>query len=209
MLSEWRVAIIKPVGNVCLLRCGYCFYNNQEQLKLRVMSLDRLEAFTAQFMGLFSGTKHFIWHGGEPMIAGLEFFEKAIDLQSRYASKGEHAVNHIQTNGVLIDDNWARFFKKHRFKVGVSVDGTRLSHDRFRKDATGRGSFGRVMRGISFLRKHDLGFGVIMTITQDSLPRLETDLDSYAFNRKVKYFNKFQAASSSWMTLRMEASALW
>jgi uncharacterized protein len=177
MLSDWRVAIVKPVGNACLLRCGYCFYNSQEQRKSRVMTFDLLETFTEQFMGLFTGTKHFIWHGGEPMIAGLEFFERAVELQCRYAANGERAVNHIQTNGLLIDDEWARFFKKHGFKVGVSIDGARQSHDRFRKDANGHGSFVRVLRGISFLRKHDLRFGVIMTITRDSLPRLEDDLD--------------------------------
>jgi len=177
MLKDWRVAIVKPVGNACNLRCKYCFYNGQSQAKSKLMSDELLERFIIQFLGLFPGSKSFIWHGGEPTLAGLQFYQRAMVLQEQHRVDDCKVVNYIQTNGTLINDEWASFFKEHSFKVGVSLDGNRNSHDRFRVDASGDGSFDRVMKGISYLRKHEVRFGLIMTLTKDNLPDLENNLD--------------------------------
>ena len=90
----------------------------------------------------------FAWQGGEPTILGIDFFKKALDLQKKYCRPGMVIHNTIQTNGVLLDDEWCKFFKKNRFLVGISIDGPRELHDACRTDPAGKGSFDRVMRGL-------------------------------------------------------------
>ena len=126
------VPIIKVVGDFCNLRCQYCFYNTKDQLTRRMMKDELLEKFLAQYMGLFTGRLIFIWHGGEPLLAGLPFFKKIVDIQAKNLRDGQIIQNTIQTNATLIDNAWAEFFRAHDFRVGVSLDGDKESHDHFR-----------------------------------------------------------------------------
>ncbi len=98
------IPIIKVVGDFCNLRCRYCFYNTADQLIRHVMSDELLEKFLVQYMELFTGRLIFIWHGGEPLLAGLPFFQKIVDLQGRELKEGQIIQNTIQTNATLIDD---------------------------------------------------------------------------------------------------------
>jgi len=143
------------------------------------MSDELLEKFVVEYMELFSGHLFFIWHGGEPLLAGLPFFERIVELQRKNLKEGQAIKNVIQTNATLIDDKWAEFFKTHDFKVGVSVDGDRESHDHFRLNHGNGGSFDYVMRGIEILRKHGIEPGIIQTLTHDNTARVREDFSFF------------------------------
>jgi len=157
--------IIKAVGDYCNLRCLYCFYSRQNQSRKTVMSQPTLESFLRQYFELFGGPACFIWHGGEPLLAGIPFYEFALDLQKDHRSKQQRVENLIQTNATLITDQWAEFFRSSGFRVGVSIDGDALAHDAFRIDQRGAGSFTKVWAGIEALRRHKVAFGVVMVLT--------------------------------------------
>jgi uncharacterized protein len=106
----------------------------------------------------------FAWQGGEPTILGIDFFTKALDLQKKYCRPGMVIHNTIQTNGVLLDDEWCTFFKKNRFLIGISLDGPRELHDACRTDAAGKGTFDRVMQGLALLKKHKVDFNILCTV---------------------------------------------
>lgn len=173
------IPIIKVVGDFCNLRCRYCFYNTKDQLTSHIMSIELLEKFFAEYMELFSGRLFFVWHGGEPLLAGLSFFERIIELQTKYLKEGQIIKNAIQTNATLIDDKWAEFFKSHNFKVGVSFDGGQESHDHFRKNYSGHGSFDQVMRGVEILRRHGIEPGFIQTLTHNNVIRIKEDFSFF------------------------------
>lgn len=180
------VPIIKVVGDFCNLRCRYCFYNTTDQATPHVMSDQLLKVFLEEYMQLFSGRLIFIWHGGEPLLTGLRFFEKIVELQAENLRPGHKIQNTIQTNATLIDDEWAKFFKTHNFRVGVSLDGDKESHDHFRQHYNGRGSFDAVTRGINILRSHGVEPGIIQTLTRDNLVRTPEDFDFFANILRVK-----------------------
>lgn len=96
----------------------------------------------------------FSWHGGEPLMAGMDFFRKAVELQRKYMPEGKAVINGIQTNGTLLDDTWCTFLQKERFLVGISMDGPAEMHDKFRITKNGRPTFEQVLRGYELLRKH-------------------------------------------------------
>ncbi|MCF7906980.1 radical SAM protein [Patescibacteria group bacterium] len=169
--------IIKIVGDYCNLRCHYCFFHNNPQSMPRIMSDALLEKFLKEYMDAFNGKITFHWHGGEPLLAGVTFFQKIIDIQSEFLKKGQLIRNTVQTNGTLINDEWAEFFKTNDFGVGVSLDGFKESHNRFRKNSRGQGSFDRVIRGIKILQKHSIRSGIIQTFTHDNISNVKKDFN--------------------------------
>lgn len=174
------VPIIKVVGDFCNLRCRYCFYNTQDQSTPQRMDEELLEKFLSHYLELFPGQLLFIWHGGEPLLAGLPFFKKIIELQERHRREGQTIRNAVQTNATLVDDMWAEFFKIHDFRVGVSVDGDKESHDRFRTNLGGRGSFNAVQRGVETLRQHGVHPGFIQTLTHSNTSHAREDFNFLA-----------------------------
>lgn len=173
-------AIIKVVGDFCNLKCAYCFYNQRDQLVRHVMDRDLLEKFIREYLELFSENPTFIWHGGEPLLAGIDFFADAVRFQGRYCRPDSAVRNTIQTNATLVTEEWAAFFAANGFGVGVSLDGDRESHDRFRTTGVGRGSFDRVMRGVAILERHGLRPGFIQTLTRSNLHRAAQDFSFFA-----------------------------
>jgi uncharacterized protein len=158
-----------------------------DQTTKRIMSIELLEKLFREYFELFSSRDLlFIWHGGEPLLAGLSFFEEAIDLQRHFAKKGQLIKNDIQTNATLIDDEWANFFRKYNFRVGVSLDGNRETHDRFRKESTGAGSFERTVRGIKILQEHSINPGVIQVVTRDTVSRSKENFQFLVKERGIK-----------------------
>ena len=121
----------KPVGGACNLRCSYCYYRDRGTRG--PMSPEVLEAYILQTLRAHgrNAEVEFSWHGGEPTLAGLDFFRRAVELE-RLHGAGRRIRNTLQTNGILLDDPWCRFFRDHRFLVGVSLDGPRALHDRYR-----------------------------------------------------------------------------
>lgn len=178
--------IVKVVGDACNLRCDYCFYHGKQEMKTVVMGIDLLESFLAQYFALYSGRLSFIWHGGEPLVAGVAFYEKVLEFQSRFKKDGDVVENRIQTNATLINDEWVKFFKRNNFRVGVSLDGGAESHNRHRKDAAGRNTFGRVLRGIHLLRQGGIEPGIIQTVTRSGALSLQKDMKFFLDEIKIK-----------------------
>ena len=158
----------KPGGPRCNLSCHYCFYLGKGELypnsQFR-MSDKVLEEYTRQTIEAHCIPEvTFAWQGGEPTILGIDFFKKALDLQKKYCRPGMVIHNTIQTNGTLLNDQWCEFFRKNRFLVGISIDGPRELHDACRTDKEGKGSFDRVMKGITCLKKHKVDFNILCTV---------------------------------------------
>jgi uncharacterized protein len=119
----------------------------------------------------------FVWQGGEPTLLGLDFFRKVIKLQKPY-SKQKTITNSLQTNGIQLDDAWCRFLKRHNFMVGISLDGPREIHDRYRRDRNGNGSFDAVMHGLRLLQKHGVEYNVMASVARETARQ---PLDVYRF----------------------------
>ena len=121
----------------------------------------------------------FAWQGGEPTLLGVDFFRRVVQLQAPFASR-KTITNSLQTNGTLLDDEWCRFLKQHHFMVGISLDGPREIHDRYRRDRAGNGTFDSVMRGLRLLKKHGVAFNVLASVARETAAK---PLDVYHFLR--------------------------
>ncbi len=161
--------LAKPTGAQCNLDCDYCFFLSKEMLypdsRFR-MSDEQLDAYLRQLIEAHSRVPEvtIAWQGGEPTLMGLDFFRRSVEIAARYLKPGQRAVHTIQTNGTLIDAEWAAFFKEHDYLVGISIDGPREVHDAYRVTKGGRGSFDKVMRGLAHLREAQVEFNALTTL---------------------------------------------
>lgn len=162
----------KPIGPACNLDCAYCFYLEKQVLfgdkKNFRMSDDVLSAFISGYITSQPTPEvDFVWQGGEPTLLGIDFFKRVIDFQRRF--RGAKTIrNSLQTNGTLLTDEWCVFLKKYHFMVGISLDGPKEIHDRYRRDRKGHGTFDRVMRGIRLLQKHGVDFNVMASVSRET-----------------------------------------
>lgn len=159
--------VAKPIGPVCNLDCTYCYYLHKEDLlrdpNTRIAD-DLLEEFIRQYIaGQEIEEVVLNWHGGEPALLGLDFFRKAVELERKYAGT-IRIRNDFQTNGVLLDESWCEFFKEHGFHVGLSIDGPKDLHDRFRVDKGGSPTFDRVYRAARLLRQYQIPFNPLVVV---------------------------------------------
>ena len=158
----------KPTGAVCNLACDYCFFLAKERLypgsRFR-MSDEVLESYIRQLLEAHQVPEVTIaWQGGEPTLMGLDFFRRAQGYVEKYRKPNTTVEPTIQTNGVLLDDEWCEFLHEHNYLVGISVDGPREMHDAYRKDKAGKPVFDRVMQGLRLLQKHKVEFNVLATV---------------------------------------------
>ena len=162
--------LIKPASGNCNLRCRYCFYhditNTRESGNFGIMSEEILENLVQKALSASTDSVLFAFQGGEPTLAGLDFFEKAISFEKKYNGKGIQVHNAIQTNGTLIDSQWAAFLAENKFLTGVSLDGPKDIHDLNRKDTHHSGSFNNVMRGIELLEKHKVEYNILTVVSK-------------------------------------------
>ena len=161
--------VAKPNGAACNLNCAYCYYLEKEKLYPRdagqgKMTEQLLETYIAQTI-YTSRDPHvqFAWHGGEPILRGMDFFSTVIRLQKKYGA-GREIENSLQTNGTLLTGDWCRFFKDHQFLIGISVDGPEHCHDHYRVYRDGSGSFGKCMKGLELLVKHGVEFNTLSAV---------------------------------------------
>ena len=148
--------MLKPAGSLCNLDCNYCYYLDKSEIyggKEPRMSLEMLEAVIQAYIEANDVPEvQFNWHGGEPLVLGLDFYRKAVELVRKHA--GDKTVHHtIQTNGTLLTREWTAFFRENGFLVGISLDGPRDIHDKYRKDKGGAPTFDRVIRGLALLQE--------------------------------------------------------
>jgi len=178
--------LTKPIGPICNLDCTYCFYLEKQQLypeeKSWRMNDVALESYIRQYILSQPGPEvHFAWQGGEPTLLGVEFFQKAVALQKKHAG-GRKIDNALQTNGTLLDDRWCEFLVANHFLVGLSIDGPRELHDRYRVDKGQKPTFDAVMRGLAFLKKHRVEFN---TLTVVNRANSEEPLKMYRFLKEI------------------------
>jgi uncharacterized protein len=161
--------LAKPAGAACNLGCKYCFFLSKENLYAErespLMDESVLETYLRQLMESSPGPQVDVaWQGGEPMLRGLDFYRRSVELAEKYRKPHQHILHTMQTNGTLVDEEWAAFFKQHNYLVGLSIDGPREMHDAYRIDKKGQGSFDAVMRGWNLLRRHDVDTNILCTI---------------------------------------------
>lgn len=160
--------LIKPASSLCNMRCKYCFYGDVSERRsfdsFGMMSENTLETLVKRAFEYADDRLCFAFQGGEPTLAGIDFYRKLIDLEKQYNTKNIAVSNSIQTNGYLIDDEWAEFFAKNGFLVGLSLDGTKEAHDSIRIDAAGKGTFDRVSAAAAVLEKHHVEFNILCVV---------------------------------------------
>jgi uncharacterized protein len=182
---EFQV-FVKPAGAACNLRCDYCYYTSVNSLygdKKSLLSNDLLETYiVSHFEASATDTVIFSWHGGEPLLAGLDFYRKAVMLQKKHKPSGVRVLNGIQTNGTLLNDKWCRFFASEKFMVGISIDGPAEMHDSFRKKAAGAGSFEMVYKGFSLLKANGILPEILCVV---SSANMDHPLEVYDFFRNL------------------------
>ncbi len=160
--------LAKPSGSTCNIDCTYCFFLSKEALypneKSR-MSEATLETYIRQLLESHRVPEVTVaWQGGEPTLMKLEFFQRSVALVEKYRRPDQTVQHTFQTNGILLDDDWCAFFKRHNFLVGLSVDGPRELHDAYRVDRRKQGTFDRVMQGWRALQKHGVDFNILCTV---------------------------------------------
>lgn len=180
--------LIKPASGSCQMRCQYCFYAdemcNRETGSYGMMKPEVQEIMVKKVLRAADNSVTFAFQGGEPTLVGLEYYHNLIRLVEKYNRKGLQVSYALQTNGYDVSEEWAKFFAKHRFLVGVSLDGPRDIHDRYRKDARGQGTFDRVMETIRLFRLHKVEYNILTVVnghTADEIGRI------YRFFRKQDF----------------------
>lgn len=164
--------VAKPIGPRCNLACDYCFYTEKTALFPKDeeyrMPDNVLTAFITKYIAAQPTPEvEFVWQGGEPTLLGLDFFKKVVELQRPFT--GIKTIrNCLQTNGTLLTDAWCRFLKRSNFLVGISLDGPRQIHDRYRRDRGGNGSFSRAMKGLELLRRHGVEYNIMACVARET-----------------------------------------
>ena len=174
--------VAKPIGPLCNLHCDYCFYLEKQALFNSGEQYRMSDAVLSTFITNYITSQptpvvEFVWQGGEPTILGIDFFKRVVELQKRFAGT-KTITNSLQTNGTLLTTEWCRFLKKNNFMVGISLDGPKEVHDRYRRDRQGKGTFDPVMRGLRLLQEHKVEYNVLACVARDTAKR---SLDVYHF----------------------------
>lgn len=169
--------MIKPASGLCNLRCKYCFYGDVTSLRevpsYGIMSEQTAENLIASALSLADGgTVAFAFQGGEPLLAGKQLFEFFVDTVKKHNTKNSRIFYSVQTNGTLIDDEWAGFFAENEFLVGLSLDGD-LGLNYFRVDDKGANSYYRILRGAGLLRRHGAEVNILSVLTGRSADNCE------------------------------------
>jgi uncharacterized protein len=177
--------MIKPAGSLCNLSCKYCYYLDKSELYGGLqpkMSVELLEKIVCEYIAANDVPEiTFNWHGGEPLVMGLDFYRMAVEFQRKY-SDGKIIHNTLQTNGTMIDHESAEFFRQHEFLIGISIDGPKHIHDRYRRDRGGRPTFDKVMRGLKILQDVGVEYNTMSAVSKASEGR---GLETYQFLKSI------------------------
>ena len=161
--------LIKPASGNCNMRCRYCFYTdvkaNRPVPSFGMMSLDTLEIIVRKSLEQAEGQCTFAFQGGEPTLAGLDFYRALLVFQKKYNHRNITVSNAIQTNGLTVDREWAQFFAENHFLVGLSLDGAKDQHDLYRLDANLMGTFNKIQHAVQLLQKYQVDFNILTVVT--------------------------------------------
>jgi uncharacterized protein len=177
--------LIKPSGSDCNIDCKYCFYKNRApelgRGKQR-MNQDVLEKLVKDYMQLDFPVAGFAWQGGEPTLMGVDFFKRAVELQKKHGKPGQLVSNTLQTNGVLLNDNWCSFFHDNKFLLGISIDGPEEFHNLYRLDRSGSGTFAKVMKAIKKCTEHQVEFNALILLNSRNVGQPQRLFDFFLEN---------------------------
>ena len=183
--------MVKPIGSACNLDCNYCYYRDKSEIyngKMPLMSEQLLEEYIKQYLqGASQKQVSFCWHGGEPLMAGLPFYRKAIEIQQKYCGDKE-IENTLQTNGILLNEEWCRFFRDNNFLIGISLDGPQDIHDAFRRDCGGAPTYAKVMAAVELMARTGVEYNILTTVNSRSEER---GTEVYKFLRSLGNFIQF------------------
>ncbi len=174
----------KPVGAACNLSCAYCYYLSKGAGGGPArMPEDLLERYVGQHIAASPDEViRFSWHGGEPTLLGLDYFRLVVDIQRRYCPPGRTVANGIQTNGTLINEEWASFLAAESFSVGLSLDGPREMHDRYRTTGKGKPTFEEALRGYDILRRYGVSTDLLCVVSSHNAGRPS---EVYGFFKRI------------------------
>lgn len=177
--------LIKPASGNCNMRCKYCFYadeiKNREIPSYGIMTQETLEIIIKKVLEYTTTDCSIAFQGGEPTLVGINFYKKLLDITYQYKKPNINILFSIQTNGYIIDDEWARFFADNNFLVGISLDGNKVIHDRYRVDKKGEGTFNKVINTIGLFEKYKVEYNVLTVVNGPS---------SYKARKIYNYFAK-------------------
>lgn len=179
---------VKPVGSLCNLACKYCYYLKSgalypEERNAR-MSEALLEEYIVQHINASSGpTIFFSWHGGEPTMAGLQYFQRIVEIQRKHQPDDCRIINGLQTNGTLLDDDWCRFLASENFTVGISLDGPEDLHSVYRNSKDGKSSFEETVRGYELLKSHGVPCEILCVV---NAVNVEQPIRVYRYFKELK-----------------------
>jgi uncharacterized protein len=180
--------LIKPASGKCNLNCDYCFYKditcNREVADYGFMRLDVLETIVKRVLEFADEKATFSFQGGEPTLCGLEFYRRLLDFQTVHNTKSVRICNCIQTNGILLDEEWVKFLHDNAFLVGLSLDGPQEIHDRYRKDTQGAGTYKTVIQKAHLLEKYGVEFNILFVVTKTLS---ENPGRAYSFFKKNRF----------------------
>ncbi|QBX79797.1 anaerobic sulfatase maturase [Citrobacter tructae] len=173
----------KPTSYQCNLKCDYCFYLEKEAQFSHHAHMDELtlKNFIENYINAGGKEVYFTWQGGEPTLAGLNLFRQAVTWQQHFAGK-KKIHNALQTNGILLNDEWCLFLKEHDFLVGISIDGPQALHDQYRLTRSGKGTFDKVMSAINLLKKHCIAFNTLTVVNNSNAHH---PLEVYRFLKSI------------------------
>jgi uncharacterized protein len=186
--------LIKPSGPDCNIDCKYCFYSCKTDIfgnNAHRMSDEVAEKLVSSYLKLNLPHSAFAWQGGEPTLMGLDFYKRIVELQQKHAAPGQVITNALQTNGILLDDEWCKFLAKNDVLVGISLDGPKKFHDAYRLDHAGNGTWDRVMASIAKCREHKVQFNILTLLNNKNVQHPDEIWDFF-IEQKVRYLQFVQ-----------------
>ncbi|ACS79413.1 anaerobic sulfatase maturase [Maridesulfovibrio salexigens] len=185
MQKPLQTILIKPAGPDCNMACTYCFYLNKKELfestSIHRMPDELLKELIRQAMEQSAEQVSFIWQGGEPTLMGLDFYRKTVELQQQFG-RGQMVGNGLQTNGLLINDDWIHFLKAYNWLVGLSLDGPEHIHDHYRRNSNGKGTWQKVVANAERMLANDLAVNALVVVNDYSVSYPD---DIYQFHKNL------------------------
>ena len=183
---DLHTVLIKPASSQCSMTCDYCFYcdeaSKRELPSYGMMSEETIKNIIKKTLFHASSDVCFAFQGGEPALRGLPFFEKVIEFEQRYNRNGVNVSNSLQTNGLQINEHWCRFFRDNHFLIGVSVDGTRQTHDMCRHTKDGAPTYERIRDAIRILDEYHVEYNILTVVNAYTAPRIREIYTDYKKN---------------------------
>lgn len=175
--------LIKPASGMCNMCCDYCFYHDEQRKRKQesygFMSELTLRNVIRKTILRAEGCISYVYQGGEPTLRGIDFFKKAVKYQRQYNKHGVRVMNAIQTNGLLLDREWCEFLKENHFLVGISIDGTKEIHDKYRHTADGRGTYDIVERATKLLDQYGVDYNILTVVNHQAAEHIEEIYKEY------------------------------